>query len=267
MHCDGGVALENASSERVVYFIEAIGFDVVKIGSTDDLASRIDSLSTAAFYELRPVRVVKGGHRRERMLHRLFAEFRIRGEWFQLSPIRTAIDALKDDAPTVSLVCACGSVKSAKSKQCRTCVYASKRKPRACVDCGTSKKGAQRNSDRCRACANKRRKPSPEAENAIINHPCAACGRERLRPKRMGKPPSHLCKPCSMRAAWQDPSYLASIMAARKSRRRPCEWCGLTEPKLREGARHHPACWEARRTGKRPESGAEHNASQGNVTL
>ena len=115
-----------------VYFLEAVGLDLVKIGAAKDPAKRRKMLDTASPTELRFVRVLDidnsrpgGGrleghslevqirrkrngkpygrqrfrsgstsHRVETALHERFASHRVRGEWFKLSAIRNEIMSL-----------------------------------------------------------------------------------------------------------------------------------------------------------------------------
>ncbi len=79
-----------------VYFVEAVGLDRVKIGSTRNLAHRLDSLRNAAPVELRLLKLIPGGLREEQALHRHFAEYRVHLEWFVLTPLRTFIVSLTD---------------------------------------------------------------------------------------------------------------------------------------------------------------------------
>lgn len=67
-----------------VYCIQAGDRAKVKIGTADDPAARLRELQCAHFDELRIIRIIEGGRPVERWLHRHFAPYRIRGEWFRL---------------------------------------------------------------------------------------------------------------------------------------------------------------------------------------
>jgi len=54
----------------------------VKIGKSRDPVSRINNLQTSSPTELRTLFILEGD--REREMHTLFAEYRIRGEWFRV---------------------------------------------------------------------------------------------------------------------------------------------------------------------------------------
>jgi len=76
---------EPAPSSHVVYFI---GGDEgpVKIGMTTNLALRLQHMQTGSPIELKVLATVAGGAEVERGYHAAFANYRIRGEWFERSP-------------------------------------------------------------------------------------------------------------------------------------------------------------------------------------
>jgi len=83
---------ENAARRRgeeksVVYCIEASGLDVIKIGWTVNLNSRLRALQCASPVELAVVASFEGTRSDEQSLHRRFAGDRVRpgGEWFRAS--------------------------------------------------------------------------------------------------------------------------------------------------------------------------------------
>ena len=65
-----------------VYFLRA--GNVVKIGHSTNLRSRFKSLKTGIAEDARVVKALPGGRNREREFHKRFAEYRLRGEWFDL---------------------------------------------------------------------------------------------------------------------------------------------------------------------------------------
>ncbi|TPK59010.1 MULTISPECIES: GIY-YIG nuclease family protein [unclassified Mesorhizobium] len=65
-----------------VYFLKA--GNAVKIGRSTNLRGRIQSLQTGSAHEARIVKILRGGKRREKEFHKRFAEYRLRGEWFDL---------------------------------------------------------------------------------------------------------------------------------------------------------------------------------------
>ncbi len=73
---------EIAASQPVIYFIAA-GDDLIKIGHTTSLRSRLRSLRTAHPKELQILLVIPGLRDDEQDLHRRFAEFRVGREWFK----------------------------------------------------------------------------------------------------------------------------------------------------------------------------------------
>ena len=73
---------EIIANEPVVYFISADN-DLIKIGYTTSLTSRLRSLRTAHPKELRILLVLRGSRDDEQGLHRRFTEYRVGREWFR----------------------------------------------------------------------------------------------------------------------------------------------------------------------------------------
>ena len=68
-----------------VYFIEAVGLDLVKIGFARDVAQRLTDLQCGSPVALRLLGTIPGGLGMELFFHKDLAEYRVRGEWFALS--------------------------------------------------------------------------------------------------------------------------------------------------------------------------------------
>jgi hypothetical protein len=68
-----------------VYFIEAIGLQRVKIGMTDNIKYRFDSLQSASPVPLKIMAVISGDRTLETYLHKRFKAHRLHGEWFILT--------------------------------------------------------------------------------------------------------------------------------------------------------------------------------------
>mgnify|MGYP001562052934 FL=1 len=82
---------------RHVYFVEATGTDLIKIGSAFDVELRIEQLRAMSPVRLRLVfYVLHGGVTLERHLHRLFRRRRSHGEWFRvgIEEMQATVDAL-----------------------------------------------------------------------------------------------------------------------------------------------------------------------------
>ena len=65
----------------VVYFVK-IGRKAIKIGLTTDLRGRLASFRTATLEDIQVLATFPGGRKLEKYLHKLFADCRIRNEFF-----------------------------------------------------------------------------------------------------------------------------------------------------------------------------------------
>lgn len=70
-----------------VYFVEAVGMDLIKIGYTVDPVKRFTAMLTMSPAPLSLLGSMWGGPRREGEIHALLDEFRVHGEW-TWSPMR-----------------------------------------------------------------------------------------------------------------------------------------------------------------------------------
>jgi len=71
----------------MIYFVEAVGPDHIKIGFTDKpMEKRLDLLQTGNSFPLRVLGMMEGAKQDERRLHRQFRGSRVRGEWFRPTP-------------------------------------------------------------------------------------------------------------------------------------------------------------------------------------
>ena len=208
---------QSQPASHKVYFVEAVSTGLVKIGWTSNLEKRLYALRRGNAVELVLLKCIPGDRAVEAALHRRFRAYRVRGEWFRVDPLRSDIDALTGNIPTL--------VK--------------------CRDCGAvlmRDRGMQ-----CRVCAGLHRRALTRAA-AERRATCRECGRALSLKTVLKGVSTGLCRGCGMRSAWARPDYQASIMAARAAagvrRRRKCERCG--EPlRARKGGRFHPECWAA----------------------
>lgn len=88
-----------------VYFVEAKGVDLVKIGTiirVSTIQKRIEALQTGCPYELRLAMIVDGGGRREEhRYHKALDHLRFRNEWFRREGVLAdMLDAAKVDEKT-----------------------------------------------------------------------------------------------------------------------------------------------------------------------
>lgn len=89
----------NIGVETFIYFVQADEGGPIKIGRADDPATRLKELQTGNPSLLILRRCVIDSPDYEWVLHRLFSDFRIRGEWFQPHPVLAAMgDAIPDES-------------------------------------------------------------------------------------------------------------------------------------------------------------------------
>lgn len=67
-----------------VYFIKHGRRMVVKIGVSNNVDKRLSALTTSSGERLTCIATIEGGYGLEKALHRQFAKYRIKGEWFKL---------------------------------------------------------------------------------------------------------------------------------------------------------------------------------------
>ncbi|MEY9198735.1 hypothetical protein ABIA16_003851 [Sinorhizobium fredii] len=72
--------VRGADQAGFVYFIKSGNY--IKIGKAKDVRSRMSGIQTGAPERLECLGIIAGGLRKERELHKLFAEHRANGEWF-----------------------------------------------------------------------------------------------------------------------------------------------------------------------------------------
>ncbi len=74
----------NSAPERGLHVYFAISADYrVKIGISTNVPARISGLQSGGGIALRLLGTLDGNHRTERALHKRFAAYRLRGEWFE----------------------------------------------------------------------------------------------------------------------------------------------------------------------------------------
>jgi hypothetical protein len=87
-----------------VYFITCRESKVVKIGSSVSPHDRLREIQIGCATPLTVEGVMPGGAAEERALHRNFADERIRGEWFYITPAIEALIAANPAPPPVARV-------------------------------------------------------------------------------------------------------------------------------------------------------------------
>ena len=66
----------------VIYFLEAEGVSVIKIGFTENMQNRVSKLQLTSPVKLTLLKTVKGTLGTEQTLLRVFQKHRLHGEWF-----------------------------------------------------------------------------------------------------------------------------------------------------------------------------------------
>lgn len=66
-----------------VYFIQCSGSGLIKIGRSDDVRVRLSKMQSDSPFKLNVLGVAHGDAAHESFLHSMFADLRVRGEWFQ----------------------------------------------------------------------------------------------------------------------------------------------------------------------------------------
>jgi len=68
--------------KNFVYFIQAAQLGLIKIGFSSNVPKRLLSLKTGCPDDLVILKIIPGGQEIERILHKKFADIRVKGEWF-----------------------------------------------------------------------------------------------------------------------------------------------------------------------------------------
>jgi hypothetical protein len=90
---DAPLTVTAQAAEELVYFAEGVGLDRIKIGVTTNVPRRVATIDAHSPVPVRLLGVEGDGRAREAALHREFARFRVRGEWFEaVTPLRQHIE-------------------------------------------------------------------------------------------------------------------------------------------------------------------------------
>lgn len=83
------------SDKGIIYFCRAASGGPVKIGYAGDAEKRLRALQTSHHSELTLLNAIEGSHADEQALHKRFAKYRLKGEWFKYTgPVKRYIEAL-----------------------------------------------------------------------------------------------------------------------------------------------------------------------------
>lgn len=75
----------NRSKKSKIYFVLCKEAQAIKIGVTNDVKKRFDSLQTANPFKLELLKFIEGKRNQEREIHQKFKHLNINGEWFTYS--------------------------------------------------------------------------------------------------------------------------------------------------------------------------------------
>lgn len=90
--------------KRYVYFIQAGKDGPVKIGVTNTVSQRMTMMQAHNHEELYLLLSFEGNELAELSLHRMFAEYHIRGEWFRYGPeIQKFVERRAPKYPNVAM--------------------------------------------------------------------------------------------------------------------------------------------------------------------
>lgn len=123
----------------VVYFVEALGLERIKIGTTTNIEERLTDIQNGCPAIVDLCFCILGGVDEEHELHHRYSHAHIVGEWFHIGPIEAELRALEAAQRIELTVIGC------------------------CPDCGTRRSRGKRYpkkyvSGRCRNCAGKARR-------------------------------------------------------------------------------------------------------------
>ena len=130
----------------MIYFIEAVGADAVKVGySLLDPWKRLLDFQVGCPLELRLLRVAAGDEAHEAALHKRWEAHWIRGEWFRLSAIEHEMSSIEPATldPTLRRCSSCGAplrsrhIERHHTGKCKPCALRGKRVNEVCARCLT----------------------------------------------------------------------------------------------------------------------------------
>ncbi len=153
-----------------VYAIAALGQGLVKLGKAGNVARRLAGLQTASPVPLTLLKVFDGYADEELELHERFAAHRHHGEWFELAPIRDALDRITiiEKVATLFPCVRCGRPRPNYIRR-----GVDGRNTPLCFACASVEKGARRRARRaCRDCGTK-------SDKLSTGRLCSRCGRAR----------------------------------------------------------------------------------------
>lgn len=80
----------------MIYFIQASGTHLIKIGVAKDPEKRRQVLQTGHPHQLLIMRTMPGGRASERWLHHRYRDFRVQGEWFRFVEEMKSVEVPED---------------------------------------------------------------------------------------------------------------------------------------------------------------------------
>ena len=98
LNADAKIVCIDRTKKDFVYFVQDCSSNNIKIGVSKDVKKRIKSLQTASSSNLVLMGQLLGGRSLEKFLHKVFARYRVKREWFKpAAPILNFISQYCDD--------------------------------------------------------------------------------------------------------------------------------------------------------------------------
>ena len=79
--------MANISLNSMIYFIEDLKANAVKIGRTNDLIKRVQTLQTGNSHKIRCLYTIEAPDYFEQHIHSICTKYHKQGEWFRLEAI------------------------------------------------------------------------------------------------------------------------------------------------------------------------------------
>lgn len=199
----------------MVIVLETEDLELVFIGAARNVERRLAVIRHTSPCDVSLLRVLAGGMREARELHRRFGAHRVRGHWFYRDPIVTEIRAI-DTIKLSELATPCPRCRAPRH-------YVRPRaadRDRLCVSCSQKRRWSRYTpEERASKLAAVRASPAHEdarservarfARVRAAHAVCVDCGASLpiQSPNKIRAAADRRCRGCAMRARWRDPNY------------------------------------------------------------